>query len=48
MRNVYGDPQYADVVTTLKQQLLQLKYQTLDRDEAYPELMAVRARYWDD
>lgn len=40
--NVYGDPTYADIVVRLKQELLQLKKESNDTDDKYPEL----ARLW--
>lgn len=47
MNNVYRDPAYANVVKELKAELLRLKKQVGDTDEKYPELMAVREKYWD-
>ena len=38
LRNVYGRPEYADVVKELKSQLLQLKKEVGDTDDAYPGL----------
>ena len=46
LKNVYGQPAYASVVTELKQELLRLKKEVGDDDEKYPELMEVRAQYW--
>ena len=46
MTNVYGRPAYASVTQELKAELLRLKAEIGDNDEKYPELMAVRARYW--
>ncbi len=46
MRNVYDNPQYADVRERLKAQLLALKAKIGDTDEKYPALMQVRAQYW--
>ena len=37
--NVYGEADYAEVVTQLKQRLAELKQQYGDTDQAYPELM---------
>jgi len=45
LNNVYTDPGYEDIVTRLKQDLLQLKTDLGDNDEAYPELMAVRREH---
>ncbi len=47
MNNVYGDPAYADIQRELKAELLRVKDEIGDRDEKYPELMKVRAKYWD-
>ena len=38
LRNVYGDPAYADVVKELRAELLRLKKELGDTDERYPEL----------
>ena len=46
LTNVYGRPAYASVTQELKVELLRLKAEIGDNDEKYPELMAVRARYW--
>ena len=45
-RNVYGQPEYAEVVEKLKTQLLQLKKEIGDADEPYPELMKRRRQVW--
>jgi arylsulfatase A-like enzyme len=47
MNNVYRDPAYADVVPMLKTEILRWKEKVGDTDERYPELMRVRAQYWD-
>jgi hypothetical protein len=44
---VYADPAYRDTARQLKAQLLALKKEAGDNDEPYPELMAVRRKYWD-
>ncbi|MCA9019886.1 MAG: DUF4976 domain-containing protein, partial [Planctomycetaceae bacterium] len=41
MQNVIADPAYQDVLDNLKSQLKQLKKQTGDTDERYPELQAL-------
>ncbi|MGB2821067.1 MAG: sulfatase [Phycisphaerae bacterium] len=46
MKNVYADPACADVVTKLKAELLRLKRELGDEDEAYPELVKVRRQAW--
>ncbi len=46
LRNVYPDAEYEAVAAQLKAELLRLKERIGDRDEKYPELMAVRARSW--
>ena len=47
MNNVYEDPAYHDIREQLKKKLLELKKQYKDTDEKYPELMKVRAKYWE-
>jgi len=42
IRNVYNDPEYADVVRRLKAEMDQLKIEVGDTDEAYPEIVALR------
>ena len=44
--NVYGDPEYSDIVSQMKTRLLELKQEYGDNDERYPELMKVRASHW--
>jgi hypothetical protein len=46
LNNVYNEPRYAAIVTQLKRDLLKLKKDLDDQDEAYPELMAVRKKHW--
>ena len=46
LNNVYKESRYAPTVLQLKQDLLQLKTDLDDRDEAYPELMALRKKHW--
>ncbi len=48
MRNVYGDPAYAETARTLKATLLRLKTELGDTDDKYPELMQVRRQFWVD
>jgi arylsulfatase A-like enzyme len=48
MDNVYSNEDYAGLRSELKVQLLQLKEELGDTDEAYPELMAVREALWND
>jgi N-acetylglucosamine-6-sulfatase len=45
-RNVYGQPTYAKVVEELKAELLRLKAEIGDTDDGYPDLLAIRKRYW--
>lgn len=47
LQNVYNDPAYQSVIPELKSALLHLKKHYDDRDEKYPELMAVRSTHWD-
>ena len=46
LNNVYNESRYAATVTQLKQDLLKLKTDLGDQDEAYPELMALRKEHW--
>jgi arylsulfatase A-like enzyme len=46
MNNIYDDPAYADVVKDLKKELLRLKEQLEDTDDAYPELAKLNEKYW--
>ena len=46
MNNIYGEPAFDEITATLKQQLLELKEQSGDTDEQYPELMEVRKQVW--
>lgn len=46
MNNVFNDPSYADVVADLKKLLLERKKAVGDTDDAYPELMEQRKKYW--
>ena len=45
LNNVYDEPQYAPTVTRLKQDLLKLKTDLDDQDEAYPELVTLRKEH---
>lgn len=46
MQNVFADPAYAAVAKDLKAQLLRVKEQVGDTDQAYPELIEVRRQSW--
>ncbi len=46
MENVYAKPKYAETVRELKAELLRLKEQVGDEDEAFGELMEVRKAVW--
>jgi len=45
--NVYGDPEYAEVVDRLKERLLEMKKKLGDTDDQYPELMSLRREHWE-
>ena len=47
LNNIYNAPSSRAIVTRLKAQLLDLKSQYQDGDEAYPELMRLRETQWD-
>jgi hypothetical protein len=46
LKNVYNDSKYAAIGLQLKKDLLKLKSDLDDKDEPYPELMAVRKEHW--
>ena len=46
MKSVYNDPAYADIVNELKKELLRLKKEFDDTDDAYPELAKINKKYW--
>lgn len=45
-KNVYHDPAYCEIREKLKKQLLGLKYELGDSDEAYPELMNLQKEFF--
>ena len=47
LNNCYGQAKYAATIKRLKSRLLKIKESIGDRDEKYPELMKLRAKYWD-
>jgi hypothetical protein len=47
MSNAYHDPAYDRVIQELKAELLRIKRQLGDTDEAYSQLMKVREDHWD-
>ncbi len=46
MKNVYNDPAYAGVVSSLKKLLLERKKAIGDTDASYPRLIEQRKKYW--
>jgi hypothetical protein len=47
LRNVYGDPAYADVVQDLKGRLRDLRRQVGDTDEEFPEIRRIVEEFWE-
>ncbi|HUT13413.1 MAG TPA: sulfatase [Thermoguttaceae bacterium] len=47
VNNVYDDPQYAEVVETLKNQLRELRREIKDTDENFPEMKKVIEEFWE-
>ena len=48
MNNVYRTPEYSQTVRQLKQQLTELRRKVGDTDEAYPQVLEVIRKHWDD
>ncbi len=46
LNNVYGHPDYTEIVDVLKARLIDLKREYGDNDGRYPELMRVRQAHW--
>jgi uncharacterized sulfatase len=46
--NLYGRPEYDDVVAQLKQRLAQLRTDLNETDEKYPELQEIIDAHWHD
>ena len=46
MNNLYADKKYKQIIKELKVELLAKKQELKDTDDAYPELMEVRSKYW--
>ena len=46
MTNLYNDPKYQDIVKELKKQLLELKEQYGDSDDAYPVMQVLTDKYF--
>jgi len=47
LSNVYDDPDYADVVKTLKARLAEMRKANGDTDEPFPEMKKVIDEFWD-
>jgi uncharacterized sulfatase len=48
MNNVYGDPNYADVVKEMKKRLKNLREELNETDEKYPHIQKVIEAHWDE
>jgi len=46
MTNVYGNPEYAEVVKGLKAQLKNVRFEVNDVDEAFPHIAAITEEHW--
>jgi len=48
MDNRYNDPAYAEIISGLKEQLLQLRDELNETDENYPEIQKIIDEHWND
>jgi hypothetical protein len=48
LRNAYRDPQYQEIISDLKQELLRQREMLGDLDEDNPEILKIIAEHWDD
>jgi len=48
MDNRYNDPAYAEIISSLKEQLLQLRDELNETDENYPEIQKIINEHWKD
>lgn len=46
MKNLYNDPKYAKIISSMKQELKQLREKYGDTDAAYPQMQEIFKRYW--
>ena len=47
MKNLYNNPEYKEVVEKLKLQLIDLRKEVKDSDDAYPHIKAIVEKHWD-
>ncbi|MBW1612888.1 MAG: sulfatase [Deltaproteobacteria bacterium] len=47
INNVYEDPQYADIIENLKQELKSVREELNETDEQYPHIQKIINEYWD-
>ena len=48
MNNLYGDPEYADVIADLKNQLMSMRAELNEEDTTYPNIQKIIDDHWDD
>ena len=48
MNNRYGDPEYLEVIRSMKAELLQQRETFGETDTAYPHIQAIIDAHWDD
>lgn len=46
LHNAYSDPEYADIINQMKEDLLELREQYGDTDEKYPVMQNIIDKYW--
>ncbi len=47
LRNAYNDPEYSEIISEMKKELLTLKKGVGDNDGKFPEMKEVIAKYWE-
>ncbi len=48
MNNLYGNPEYAEVIADLKQRLARVRSELNETDANYPHIQAIIDQHWDD
>ena len=48
MNNLYGNPDYAEVITDLKQRLARVRSELNETDANFPHIQAIIDKHWDD
>ncbi len=47
-RNAYADPQYEEIISAMKEELISLREQVGDTDERYPLVREIMEEYWEE